>query len=363
VALRATSSWRVGRVAQAGGSIDANAARAAQDQHESKPAAFGIAHAFQVPEDLVMRSIGYGMVARGFRTVGIAALLVALAEGNARGEEQAPEEQPAVAWKDAWPRVHWAEYALTGALVTGVVVGTVVGTESPPRWDDTNGFDDGLRDTMRVASASGRDTAGLVSDVLLGISLVHPFADSAVALIAHGDPDLAWQMAVINTEAFALTQALSMVIKASAGRPRPFTRECAPGDAECLGNDYASSFLSGHASMAFTGAGLVCAHHMNMPLYGNAIGDGFTCVMSLGVATGAAMMRVAADKHYASDIIAGAALGMASGWVLPNVLHYQFGGGTGTTTDGPDRTTGWARASAIPMAGPSFVGLGAMGIF
>jgi hypothetical protein len=31
------------------------------------------------------------------------------------------------------------------------------------------------------------------------------------------------------------------------------------------------SFISGHTLMAFTGAGLICAHHSHLPLYGGGV--------------------------------------------------------------------------------------------
>ena len=34
-----------------------------------------------------------------------------------------------------------------------------------------------------------------------------------------------------------------------------------------------------------------------------------------------------ADNHYATDVLAGAAVGAFSGFILPRLLHYGFGDG------------------------------------
>jgi membrane-associated phospholipid phosphatase len=43
----------------------------------------------------------------------------------------------------------------------------------------------------------------------------------------------------------------------------------------------------------------------------------------MSVATATALLRIVADKHYLSDVVVGAAVGTASGLLLPLVLHYR----------------------------------------
>lgn len=45
--------------------------------------------------------------------------------------------------------------------------------------------------------------------------------------------------------------------------------------------------------------------------------------MTIAVATGTAILRVAADRHWATDVIAGALLGGALGYAIP-ALHIAF---------------------------------------
>src|SRR5262249_20350757 len=101
------------------------------------------------------------------------------------------------------------------------------------------------------------------------------------------------------------------------GRARPMAAECDRDpsyDRRCgdTGKLNASN-LSGHTALAFTGAGLTCVHHLHLPLYGGGAADVMACVASTIVATSSGVLGVLPDHHYATDVILGAALGLASG--------------------------------------------------
>jgi hypothetical protein len=71
------------------------------------------------------------------------------------------------------------------------------------------------------------------------------------------------------------------------------------------------------------------------------------------------VLRIVYDEHWASDVLVGATVGTLSGYVLPSLLHYGFGGG---------RAVGELRSGSFWMV-PSIVGypggagLGAGGVF
>ena len=69
--------------------------------------------------------------------------------------------------------------------------------------------------------------------------------------------------------------------------------------------------------MAFTGAGLLC---MQQSVFGARELDG--CAGGLLVAGLTAGLRIVADMHYATDTLAGAAIGLGAGMLLPYVLHF-----------------------------------------
>ena len=85
------------------------------------------------------------------------------------------------------------------------------------------------------------------------------------------------------------------------------------------------SFFSGHTSVSFASAGLICLHHEYLPLYGSITADGTACVAAVGVATAVAMMRMRADKHWPSDVITGALLGIGFGYFYPKYVYYETG--------------------------------------
>ena len=265
-------------------------------------------------------------------------------------------------WQEHWPRFHWAEYTTTSVLIGGTVLAGIFAPKNVVHWREGNGFDDGLRGGLRLDPAQ-QGGGAIASDVLMGASMIYPYVDAGIAWLGHGSPDVAWQMAMINTESLALSMAITTGIKVAAGRQRPNARECEEtgraDDPECTGGDYASSFFSGHAAMAFTGAGLTCAHHTNLKLYGGGAADWMSCVTALGAATATGVLRINADRHYATDVIVGGLVGSVSGYLLPNLLHYRFKAEVLERAPASDET----RVTVMPLGGETFAGLGAVGIF
>ena len=293
--------------------------------------------------------------------IGLSTVLLHARDASAQATPDRSEEGELV-WREHWPRFHWAEYATTGVLIGGTILAGVFGPSNVVFWSDGNEFDDHARGGLRVDPPQQSSTA-IASDVLLGALMAYPYVDAGVAWLGHGSADVAWQMAMINTESLAVSMAITTGIKFAAGRMRPNARECLEtgrgDDPECTGDDYASSFFSGHSAMAFTGAGLTCAHHTNLPLYGGGAPDYLACATALGAATATGLLRVNADRHYVSDVIVGGLVGSISGYVLPNLLHYRFGAEPAERASKPSDT----RVMVTPLGGDSFAGLGAVGMF
>jgi membrane-associated phospholipid phosphatase len=141
----------------------------------------------------------------------------------------------------------------------------------------------------------------------------------------HGSSDVATEMLAMNLEAYAFSGALALSAE-KLGRVRPAERGC-EGDAEYspkCGNDAAlnSSFASGHTALAFTSAGLTCAHHQHLPLYGGGARDLAACLVALSAASATGVLRVMSDNHYTSDVLIGMGIGLFGGYGLPTLLHY-----------------------------------------
>jgi hypothetical protein len=67
---------------------------------------------------------------------------------------------------------------------------------------------------------------------------------------------------------------------------------------------------------------LTCTQHLSMHLYGGP-GDAVVCATTLASDLTIGVLRVMSDNHWASDQIAGAAIGALVGWGVPYVLHFR----------------------------------------
>ena len=128
--------------------------------------------------------------------------------------------------------------------------------------------------------------------------------------------------ALILAQAFAWNSALNLNVRAERVHPRPFVYgTAAPADERAKGQA-AGAFYSGHAASAFLGAVYVSTvYPLRHPDFEH---KGWLWAGSLTAATTAAALRVAAGKHFPSDMIAGAAMGslVAAGFVQ---LHLKDG--------------------------------------
>ena len=128
----------------------------------------------------------------------------------------------------------------------------------------------------------------------------------------------------IDLESYALGSLVTFSLYDSVGRTRPSYTDCQHDHTlqdEC-GVSPTVSFPSGHAAEAFMSAGLSCAKHAYVPIYGSRVLDALACARDLTLASADGVLRIMGDRHYATDVLAGGALGFAFGFGLPVLLHY-----------------------------------------
>lgn len=250
-----------------------------------------------------------------------------------------------LAWRPEWRRAGAADYVLVSALgAANLGVGLAFPGEREPAWTGRNDFDDGARGAFRLRSREGRRWAGIASDTLwIGLTLYPGLVDSLLlATLKHKSSDVGWQLFIMYGESSLAAGLVTVATQGLAGRARPLVQACGPGgeyDPHCGSSQQSRSFLAGHVSMAANTAALTCVNQAHLPLYGRGAGGPVACV-SLGFAAGAVgALRIMADKHWASDVLAGAALGVATGALSPLALHYGFGGGGGGSAAGALRLT------------------------
>jgi hypothetical protein len=251
------------------------------------------------------------------------ALIVATQAAPARAESS-------IQWNAAWPRFRTSE-----AVVTGLMLLPIAGALFlyPRPNDNMHGgvlFDDALRDALVAHSKEDRlAAAGRSNWPYFGLLAFPLLVDTALVTWGiHGARDVALEMLGMNLESFAIAGGVALTLQ-KLGRVRPLEKGCAvdPNYAGKCSDPVAlnQSLMSGHTAIAFTGAGLTCAHHRHLPLYGGGIPDIGICVASLAAASATGYFRIRSDDHYGTDILMAVALGLASGWALPEWLHY--GGG------------------------------------
>jgi len=106
-------------------------------------------------------------------------------------------------------------------------------------------------------------------------------------------------------------------------RPRPFTYAMDPGASSTVPTDDSLSFYSGHTAMAFAGvvSGLVTLRHRGVA----GTGFGVAAGLGLALASGVGVGRVAAARHFWTDVMMGAAVGGLVGCLVP-WLHLREDG-------------------------------------
>ena len=205
--------------------------------------------------------------------------------------------------------------------VAWLLAGGIVSEAGQPtrRWSAVNDFDDQARDALRIDSIRGRRRADRASDAFIGVSMVGlPLASIAAHQWRTGDCEESWDMVTDYAESFGLALLASESLKLVSGRRRPFTQECGPDpppDATCFGRDRNSSFVSGHATLVATGAGVTCAFSVKRRAWGEStMARAAPCGAGVGLALATGGLRVAADRHWLTDVLGGFAIGAAIGW-------------------------------------------------
>lgn len=210
---------------------------------------------------------------------------------------------------------------VTGALAASWLLTefALKGTIAPKacRWCATNAFDDwgrGLR-----ATGQGVLVAETFSNVF-GYAGVPLLSFGALALVAGIDgafENMGWDL-LISAEATMIAVMLNQLTKFLVARPRPYMSHPSADTASFVGkNDDFLSFFSGHATLSFALVASV-ATVARLRGYSKAY---LAWLIPLPFAMATAMLRVAADKHYLTDVLVGAAVGSLVGFGSTWLFH------------------------------------------
>jgi len=237
----------------------------------------------------------------------------------------------------AWPvtgraaeEEDWYEYAphvsipLTTFGLSVWIAGEVFKKELVPeeaRWTKTNPLDDAVRDGLRWNQAH-TDDANMASNLVLGAI---PLAGLSALLFTDREgwssptssrAKQAGYGALIMLESASVAMLANQVVKFIALRKRPYTRSPEYGTFEA---DDHLSFYSGHTTTAFA---LAVSGAMLYDMKGGSH-PGAVWTAALALAAGVGYLRIGADKHYFTDVLVGALVGAAAGYLVPRLLHQK----------------------------------------
>jgi PAP2 superfamily protein len=236
------------------------------------------------------------------RTGVCAAIALSLASGPLRGAQKQTLDD---GWPAGWSRIGPIETAVIGGLGLGaLLLEVVVKPASTPRWSSPILFDEGARNALRLGSDAGRANAATASDFgYVGLPVYALGVEAGFLWLGKDKGDVAWQLALINTEALAINAVVSRLTQKAVGRSRPDAQPTKPDS---------TAFFSGHTSTAFTMAAGLCVQHSRLEIYGGAA-DKVVCPAALAVAATTGLLRIVSDRHWASDVLAGAIFGSVLG--------------------------------------------------
>lgn len=158
--------------------------------------------------------------------------------------------------------------------------------------------------------------AAPVSDALLYSSIVLPMVADLGDVLGHHQGIRGWGKDVaVLAETATVNAALTTAVKFAIGRPRPFSYGLDGSGRDATDGDARLSFYSGHTSTTFAMA--------------TAYGYLFTLrhprskwiapvwILGYAFAGTTAVLRVAAGKHFWSDVVVGAVAGTSIGLAIP----------------------------------------------
>jgi membrane-associated phospholipid phosphatase len=189
------------------------------------------------------------------------------------------------------------------ALTIGIpalLASRIIDERCPCDRGGVNGFD-------RSAIRNHDDTLAVLSTVTVGLAVASPLALDW-ALLGRGDA--LTSDALVFAEVLLVNGALTQLVKYSVQRPLPRTYA---GDPRFLRDPRGyRSFYSGHTSTA--AAALTAAAFTARQRYGEHV---WPWLVDAAVASSVALERVAAGRHFPTDVIVGAAAGAAVGVAVP----------------------------------------------
>jgi membrane-associated phospholipid phosphatase len=203
-----------------------------------------------------------------------------------------------------------------GALAAGLALWAGKLTPDGCRYCEPTRFDSSARTLLRWNDTG---SAARASDLLANVVMPGTVVAHAVVLSwGDGGARQAGEDLLSVTEAVLLSVDLNQLVKSGVGRLRP----SAWADGRLHGTESNRSFYSGHTALAFS---LASAAGTVSTIRGYRTAP-WVWAVGMSLAAGVGWLRVGADAHWVSDVLAGAVVGGAVGFAVPWTLHRPRGG-------------------------------------
>jgi len=169
------------------------------------------------------------------------------------------------------------------------------------------------------------------SDTFRNVTVVLPLALGLVTAAPGNRWRAAGDRMALWTESAGVAQGITLLVKNSVARPRPFNyrdEAVRPDEPhyDAQSDRAFQSMPSGHASSAWCGAALLWMDPwLQQPDATWKRRAGIACIGS-ALATVTAGLRIEAGQHFPTDVLAGAAIGAASGTFVPLLHGYTDNG-------------------------------------
>jgi len=204
---------------------------------------------------------------------------------------------------------------VTGGLGVGwLSLHTVLADPLSPdtcRWCEPPGFDRSVRNAL-VWDDKAR--AGFLSN--MSAYVAGPVV--GIGLLIASEKDSTWPQLIDDVlpvlETVLISQVFSDLVKIGVARARPYVFFHSSSE---VTNENNLSFWSGHSALAFsvtTSAGLI-AHWRGYSTEPYIWGAG------IAISLTTEYLRIAADRHYASDVFVGGLVGIGSGLLVPRLMR------------------------------------------
>jgi membrane-associated phospholipid phosphatase len=229
---------------------------------------------------------------------------------------------PPLPTKSRGPEVRytaWLDLTVTGVAMAWWLGSELARDELAPatcRWCEPPGFDTSVRNQLRWQHTGVADTASYVLAVAQPVMI---YTLDVIAAGKDGGPGDAWVDALLISEAAAVAMALNQLVKFAAGRERPFVHALPDADKPFTSrpSDNNLSFYSAHTSLTFA---LAASGGMIASMRRYRLAP-WIWTAGIAMATVTGYLRIAADRHYASDVVVGGIVGSLTGAAVPYFFH------------------------------------------